>query len=119
MAGNSLQHLFGSVTAQVIGHRISPVQGRFDVQAANEIFGIVLVEVKCHLGHICPVSCPMVTELISGGAALQRGDRKRDMRRVKRTQTGHIFVGKHQLTLGSQTEAAPVNDDDDNNNRGK
>lgn len=42
---HSLQHIFGSVTAQVIGHSISTVQGRFHIQAANEILGAILVEV--------------------------------------------------------------------------
>lgn len=65
-----LQHTFGSVTAQVVGHRISTIQCCFHVQAANEIFGVVLIEVKSHLGHICTVVQPALTELISGGAVL-------------------------------------------------
>lgn len=65
-----LQHLFGCMTAQVIGHRINTVQSCFHVQAPNEVPGIVLVEVKSQLGHICAVSQLVLTQLISGGAAL-------------------------------------------------
>lgn len=67
---HSLQHTFGSVTAQVIGHRISTIQGCFHIQAANEILRVVLVEVKSHLGHICTVLWPALAELISGGTVL-------------------------------------------------
>lgn len=51
---HSLQHLFRGVTAHIIGHRVSPVQGCFHVQAADEVFRAFLVEVKCHLSHVCP-----------------------------------------------------------------
>lgn len=67
---HSPQHLFGSIAAQVIGHRVSAIQGGFHVQAANEILWVVLVEVKGQLGHICPVQQPLLAELISGGAVL-------------------------------------------------
>lgn len=67
---DSLQHTLGSVAPQVIGQRISAVQGRFHIQAANEILGMVLVEVKSQLGHICPL-LPAPAELVSGGAVLE------------------------------------------------
>ncbi len=98
---HSLQHLFGSVTAQVIGHRINTVQGRFHIQAANEILGVVLVQIERQFGHICPVLWPVLAELISGGAVLW-GDRKRNISQVKRVQrhfAGVIAAGK----LGQRT----------------
>jgi len=67
---DSLQHLLGGVAAQVVGHGVSAIQRRLHVQAADEIRGVVFVEVKGHLGHICPVLWPAAAELISGGADL-------------------------------------------------
>lgn len=67
---HSLQHLLGGVAAQVTGHGVDAVQGRLHVQASNEIFGAVLVEVKGQLGHICSLLLPALTELISRGAVL-------------------------------------------------
>jgi len=67
---HSLQHLFGSVTTQVVGHRVSTIQGCFHIQAANEILGVVFVEVKSQLGHICAVLLPALNGLISGGTVL-------------------------------------------------
>lgn len=49
-----LEHPFGSMAPQVIGHRVNAIQGRLHTQAPNEVFGVVLVEVKGDLGHIFP-----------------------------------------------------------------
>ena len=51
---DSLEHPFGSVAPQVVGHGVNTVQGRLHAQAPNEVFGVVFVEVKGDLGHIFP-----------------------------------------------------------------
>lgn len=67
---HSLEHLLGSEAAQVAGHRVNAVQGRLHVQASNEIFGAVLVEVKGQLGHICSLLLLAIAELIEALAVL-------------------------------------------------
>ena len=42
------------MTPQVVGYRVNTIQGRLYAQAPNEVFGVVLVEVKGDLGHIFP-----------------------------------------------------------------
>lgn len=72
----SLQDLFGCITTQIVGHGVCSVQGSPHVQAANEVLGVVLVEVKGQLGHICAVLPKTFDVLIPGGAVL-RGDERR------------------------------------------
>lgn len=67
---HSLQHLLGSVAAQVAGHRVNAVQGRLHVQASNKIFGAVLVEVKGQLRHICSLLRVALAKLIAVLAVL-------------------------------------------------
>lgn len=67
---HSLEHLLGSVAAQVAGHGVDAVQGRLHVQASDEIFGAVLVEVKGQLGHICSLLLVALAELIQALAVL-------------------------------------------------
>lgn len=72
---HSLEHIFGSVAAQVIRHSVNTIQGGFHIQAANKILGIVLVEVKGQLSHVLPVLGPAFGELYLGRAGLQEGGR--------------------------------------------
>ena len=89
------------MTAQVVGQRINTVHGCFHVQAADEILGVVFVEVKSQLDHIFPLLWLELTQLVFGGAVL-RGDRD-----------GSIGNRQVLLTLfqTQQTEAAPADDD--------
>lgn len=76
---HSLQHLFCSVTAQIIGHRIDAIEGCFHIQAADEVFWVVLVEVECQFSHICPFPQPEIIGLISGGTVLWEKEETREL----------------------------------------
>lgn len=85
---HSLEHIFGGIAPQVIGHRISTIQGCFHVQAADEVLGVGFVEVQSQLGHVYPVLWSALAEVISGEAILWR----RQEQETQGGSTGHRHI---------------------------